>query len=65
VQWVNLGVYSSRKAVTLIVEVANAGGAHIILVILTVSLVLSDWVKFATLIEYNGSKFIFFMLSIN
>jgi hypothetical protein len=34
-------VYSVRKAITLIVEVAYAGGAHMILVVLTVSLVLS------------------------
>jgi hypothetical protein len=31
--------HSARKAITLIVEVANAGGAHMILVVLTVSLV--------------------------
>jgi hypothetical protein len=31
--------YSARKAITLIVEVANAGGAHMIVVDLTVSLV--------------------------
>jgi hypothetical protein len=31
--------YSVRKAITLIVEVANAGGTHMILVVLTVSLV--------------------------
>jgi hypothetical protein len=42
--------YSARQAITLVVKVANAGGAHMILVILTVSLVLSAWVKFATLI---------------
>jgi hypothetical protein len=34
-------LYSARKAITLIVEVANAGGAHMILVVLTVSLVPS------------------------
>jgi hypothetical protein len=33
--------YSARKAITLIVEAANAGGAHMILVVLTVSLVPS------------------------
>jgi hypothetical protein len=33
--------YSARKAIPLIVEVAYAGGAHMILAILTVSLVLS------------------------
>jgi hypothetical protein len=33
-----LNVYSARKAITLIVEVANAGSAHMILVVLTVSL---------------------------
>jgi hypothetical protein len=42
--------YSAQKAVTLIVKVANAGGAHMILVVSTVSLVLSAWVKFTTLI---------------
>jgi hypothetical protein len=31
----------ARKAITLIVEVANAGGAQMILVVLTVSLVPS------------------------
>jgi hypothetical protein len=41
--------YSAQKA-TLIVKVANAGGAHMILVVSTVSLVLSAWVKFTTLI---------------
>jgi hypothetical protein len=34
-------INSARKAITLIVEVANAGGAHMILVVLTVSLVPS------------------------
>jgi hypothetical protein len=33
--------YSAWKAITLIVEVAYAGGAHMILVVLTVSLVPS------------------------
>jgi hypothetical protein len=33
--------YSARKAITLIVKVANAGGAHMILVVFTVCLVLS------------------------
>jgi hypothetical protein len=33
--------YSARKAITLIVEVAYAGGAHMILVVLTVSIVPS------------------------
>jgi hypothetical protein len=33
--------YSARKAIILIVEVAYAGGAHMILVVLTVSLVPS------------------------
>jgi hypothetical protein len=33
--------YSARKAITLIVEVAYAGGAHMIFVVLTVSLVPS------------------------
>jgi hypothetical protein len=37
----NTQLYSVRKAITLIVEVANAGGAHMILVVLTVSLVPS------------------------
>jgi hypothetical protein len=32
-------LYSARKGITLIVEVANAGGAHMILVVLTVSLI--------------------------
>jgi hypothetical protein len=34
-------IYSARKAKTLIVEVAYAGGAHLILAVLTVSLVPS------------------------
>jgi hypothetical protein len=34
-------IYSARKAITLIVKVAYAGGAHMILAVLTVSLVLS------------------------
>jgi hypothetical protein len=34
-------LYSARKAITLIVKVANAGGAHIILVVFTVSSLLS------------------------
>jgi hypothetical protein len=33
--------YSARKAITLIVEVAYAGGTHTILAVLTVRLVLS------------------------
>jgi hypothetical protein len=33
--------YSARKAITLIVKVANAGGAHMILVVFTVCLLLS------------------------
>jgi hypothetical protein len=34
-------LYSARKAITLIVKVANAGGAHMILVVFTVSSLLS------------------------
>jgi hypothetical protein len=34
-------VYSARKAVSLIVEVTNAGGTHMILAIATVRFVLS------------------------
>jgi hypothetical protein len=33
--------HSARKAITLIVKVANAGGAYIILVVFTVSSLLS------------------------
>jgi hypothetical protein len=33
--------HSARKAITLIVKAANAGGAHMILVVLSVSLLLS------------------------
>jgi hypothetical protein len=40
--------YSARKAITLIVKAANAGGAHMILVVLSVSLLLSALVKFVT-----------------
>jgi hypothetical protein len=40
--------HSARKAITLIVKVANAGGALMILVVLTVSLLLSALVKFVT-----------------
>jgi hypothetical protein len=39
--WHLYRTYSARKAITLIVEVAYAGGAHMILVVLTVSLVPS------------------------
>jgi hypothetical protein len=40
--YLNLSLmYSARKAITLIVEVAYAGDAHMILVVLTVSLVPS------------------------
>jgi hypothetical protein len=33
--------YSARKAITLIVKAANAGGAHMIIVVSSVSLLLS------------------------
>jgi hypothetical protein len=34
-------IYSARKVITLIVKVANAGGAHMILVVFTLSSLLS------------------------
>jgi hypothetical protein len=40
--------YSAQKAITLLVKGANAGGAYMILVVLTVSVVLSASWKMVT-----------------